>query len=292
MVPLPGTAELALFAELGAGRRRPRRPGRRPAGGDGRARRPARRRCAGGSTSSCRRACGRWAPSARRRSRPGPPSAGRSTPRSPPSRSSRGCWRATGWPAATTVCLVAEPRRTSPCRPCAPAVTTLALHGLPAGARARPRAAARRRGGVGGPAGGRAGRRPGRPRRGRAGAPGARARRPARRTSTSWPACCDGFAPAGRPTAPGAPAAERHEGAWQLTVPLPFAERGAAAPDPLGRRPRGQRRRRPPVDPARRAAAPLRGDRRPAGRPRHARRPPRGRLPARSAALARRSPRR
>lgn len=34
----------------------------------------------------------------------------------------------------------------------------------------------------------------------------------------------EGFVPPAA-TAPGAPAAERHEGAWRLTVPLPFAER-------------------------------------------------------------------
>ena len=74
------------------------------------------------------------------------------------------------------------------------------------------------------PPGGRAGRRPRRPRRGRTGAPGARARR--RR-----PADVDELAGLLErlrrfPRRPAeAPAAERHEGGWQLTVPLPFAER-------------------------------------------------------------------
>ena len=123
-------------------------------------------------------------------------------------------------------CLVAEPRRASPSRRCAPAVTTLALHGLRAGARARPGAAAD---GAGEWAAQRAAEQDAvarRARRGRAGAPGPRARRRARRTSTTLAGLLEGFRLPEAADAPGRAAAERHEGAWQLTVPLPFAERG------------------------------------------------------------------
>jgi len=122
----------------------------------------------------------------------------------------------------TTVCLVAEPRRTS-VAPLRTAVTTLALHGLPTAAlltRVLPL----------GDAGEWATRRA--------------AEQDAVLTELAQVAplhrvpeaavgpadvddlagLLDGFAP---PAAvpPEAPAAERSDGAWQLTVPLPFAER-------------------------------------------------------------------
>ena len=88
----------------------------------------------------------------------------------------------------TTVCLVTEPRRTA-----VPALRAAVTHARAARPdrrrRPRPGAAARRRGRVGAAAVGRAGRRPvGAGRRG-TGPPGARARRPAGATSTSWPPC-------------------------------------------------------------------------------------------------------
>ena len=244
MVPLPGTARARAVRRARPRRRRPRRPGRRAAGGDGRARGPARRRCAGGSTSSCRRGCGRWAPSAPPRSRPGPPSAGRSTPRSPPCRSSRGCSPATGWPVPTTVCLVAEPRRTSRAGPARGGHDARPARPAPP-ARCSPgccRSTARGSGRPGGP--------------------------PSR--TPSWPvsprsaplhrvpehavppADVDELAGAARRLPPARGRRSRRgargraaRGAWQLTVPLPFAERAAAAAHPLGRRPRDQRRRTP-----------------------------------------------
>ena len=109
----------------------------------------------------------------------------------------------------------------------------------------------------------------------RAGAPRPGAGRRARRRRRGWPALLDGFEPPAAGGARGAGGRADREDGWQLTLPLPFAERGAVDltrwVDDLvvtvGRR--------PPVDPARRAAAPLRGDRRPA---RTTRAPPAPRL--------------
>ena len=63
VVPLPGHRRPRAVRRARARRGRPRRAGRRAAGVDVRAGGAARRRCAGGSTSCCRRGCGRWAPS-------------------------------------------------------------------------------------------------------------------------------------------------------------------------------------------------------------------------------------
>ena len=85
VVPLPGTGELALFAELGAAPRPTSscwtpdrwRPMAALVALPARAALVAR-------PAAAARACGRWAPSAPPPSRPAPPGAGRSTRRSPP----------------------------------------------------------------------------------------------------------------------------------------------------------------------------------------------------------------
>ena len=205
VVPLPGHRRARAVRRAGARRGRPRRPGRRPARGDGRAggaavgaalvARPAH---------AARHAGAGRRPDGRGRDR-GRASGDRSTPRSPPSPSSRGCWPATGWPTADDRAAWSRSRGGRRVPALRAAVTTLALHGLTAGARAHPGAAARRRGGVGGPAGRRAGRRPGRPRR---------AWRPVHRVPEhavppadvdELAGLLDGFAPPGRPIAPGRP---------------------------------------------------------------------------------------
>ena len=112
VVPLPGTAELALFAELAARRGRPGRRRRRPARGDGRAGRRCRRRCAGGSTSCMppgMRALGAVRTAAvaagAAQARAGRRRAGRR-----PGRRGAAGPRPAGRPRRR-VCLVAEPRR-------------------------------------------------------------------------------------------------------------------------------------------------------------------------------------
>ena len=238
--------------------------------------------CAGGSTSSCRPACGRSAPSGRLRSPRAPRNAVRSTPPWRPCRCVEGLLARNRLAGPTTVCLVAEPRRTSVAA-LRSAVTTLALHGLaPAAVLARVLPVD--------------------------GAGEWAARRateqddvltalaevaPVHRVHEHAvpPADVDELAGSAGRIPPRrtarrrrCPTAERHEGAWRLDRAVALRRAVGAAADPLGRRPRGQRRRRPPVDPAGRAAAPLRGDRRPAGRSRNARRAARGRVPARPAA--------
>ena len=246
VVPMPGTGRPRALRRARARRGRPRRPGRRTARVDGRAGRAALGAALVARPAACRRACGRSVPCA--------------PPPSPTGAARRGPIDAALAAVPVVEELLARDRldrahdasawSPSPRRAAVPAlraaVTTLALHGLTTGARAHPGAAARRRGGVGSPSVRRAGRRPDRgwprsrpvhrvPEHAR---PPGRRRRPRR-------ACSTASLPAGRRGTPQPPAAERHDGAWQLTVPLPFAERGRPPADPVGRRPRRHRRGAP-----------------------------------------------
>ena len=272
VVPLPGAADLALFAELA---RRPRptwwsstpvrsRSAPRCVG-------PARDAALVAGPAACRPACARWAPSARPRSPPA------SAPRGPRRRRARrraggggAARRATAWPTRpdTAVCLVALPRASS-----APALraaaTALGLHGLRAGAVLSRVLPLDGHGRVGDAARRRAGRpcSPPSPRWRRCTASPSAPSRP--RTSTRWPGLLDGFAlPDGRRPRPRRPSGTTAAGS--STAPAALRRARRVAPDPLGRRPGGHRRRCPPVAAAGPAAAPLRGHRRPARRPRHA----------------------